>query len=109
ITLEDYEQAAKSLFKALTIREKYSRLAYHRFPRTIAQFLRNGENLKWNEEDEVLPGRIKCLTSLKNNQPIMLIFLSMQYIYSTQICVTLQLMGHTPILTDASAKIVTIT
>ncbi|MEQ2309148.1 hypothetical protein AMECASPLE_035586 [Ameca splendens] len=56
ITVEDYEQAAKSLFKALTIREKYSRLAYHRFPRTVAQFLRNGENLKWSEEDEVLPG-----------------------------------------------------
>ncbi|XP_047243719.1 AMP deaminase 3-like isoform X2 [Girardinichthys multiradiatus] len=55
ITVEDYEQAAKSLFKALTIREKYSRLAYHHFPRTVAQFLRNGENLKWTEEDEVLP------------------------------------------------------
>ncbi|KAM4734524.1 AMP deaminase 3b isoform 2-T4 [Anableps anableps] len=55
ITVEDYEQAAKSLFKALTIREKYSKLAYHRFPRTVAKFLRDGENLKWSEEDEVLP------------------------------------------------------
>uniref|UniRef100_A0A8C1GWG7 AMP deaminase n=1 Tax=Cyprinus carpio TaxID=7962 RepID=A0A8C1GWG7_CYPCA len=33
ITVEDYEQAAKTLLKALFIREKYSRLAYHRFPR----------------------------------------------------------------------------
>uniref|UniRef100_A0A671LTK9 AMP deaminase n=1 Tax=Sinocyclocheilus anshuiensis TaxID=1608454 RepID=A0A671LTK9_9TELE len=34
ITVEDYEQAAKALLTALFIREKYSRLAYHRFPRT---------------------------------------------------------------------------
>uniref|UniRef100_A0A673YKV3 AMP deaminase n=1 Tax=Salmo trutta TaxID=8032 RepID=A0A673YKV3_SALTR len=39
ITVEDYEQAAKTLMKALFIREKYSRLAYHRFPRTVAKFL----------------------------------------------------------------------
>ncbi|XP_039987820.1 AMP deaminase 3b isoform X2 [Xiphias gladius] len=55
ITVEDYEQAAKTLLRALFIREKYSRLAYHRFPRTIAQFLRNAENEKWREEDEILP------------------------------------------------------
>uniref|UniRef100_A0A3Q1EAM2 AMP deaminase n=1 Tax=Acanthochromis polyacanthus TaxID=80966 RepID=A0A3Q1EAM2_9TELE len=55
ITVEDYEQAAKSLLTALFIREKYSRLAYHRFPRTTARFLRNAENEKWQEEDEVLP------------------------------------------------------
>lgn len=54
--MEDYEQAAKSLFKALLIREKYSKLAYFRFCRTTAQFLRNAENMRWNEEDEVLPG-----------------------------------------------------
>uniref|UniRef100_A0AAQ5YAG8 AMP deaminase n=1 Tax=Amphiprion ocellaris TaxID=80972 RepID=A0AAQ5YAG8_AMPOC len=41
ITVEDYQQAAKSLLTALFIREKYSRLAYHRFPRTTARFLRN--------------------------------------------------------------------
>ncbi|XP_017285730.1 AMP deaminase 3b isoform X2 [Kryptolebias marmoratus] len=55
ITVEDYEQATEGLLKALYIREKYSRLAYHRFPRTTAQFLRNAENVKWSEEDEVLP------------------------------------------------------
>ncbi|XP_071347149.1 AMP deaminase 3b isoform X1 [Trachinotus anak] len=55
ITVEDYEQAAKSLLKALFIREKYSRLAYHRFPRTTAKFLRNADNEKWREEDEILP------------------------------------------------------
>ncbi|XP_032446095.1 AMP deaminase 3b isoform X2 [Xiphophorus hellerii] len=55
ITVEDYEQAARSLFKALVIREKYSKLVYHRFPRTAAKYLRDGENLKWSEDDEVLP------------------------------------------------------
>nr|XP_046251161.1 AMP deaminase 3b isoform X1 [Scatophagus argus]XP_046251162.1 AMP deaminase 3b isoform X1 [Scatophagus argus]XP_046251163.1 AMP deaminase 3b isoform X1 [Scatophagus argus]XP_046251164.1 AMP deaminase 3b isoform X1 [Scatophagus argus] len=55
ITVEDYEQAAKSLLGALFIREKYSRLAYHHFPRTTARFLRNAENEKWREEDEVRP------------------------------------------------------
>lgn len=60
ITVEDYEQAAKSLFKALLIREKYSKLAYHRFCRTTAQFLRSAENMRWSEEDEVLPG-LKCI------------------------------------------------
>uniref|UniRef100_A0A4W6E7R1 AMP deaminase n=1 Tax=Lates calcarifer TaxID=8187 RepID=A0A4W6E7R1_LATCA len=60
ITVEDYEQAAKSLFKALLIREKYSKLAYHRFCRTTAQFLRSAENMRWSEEDEVLPDMCPC-------------------------------------------------
>ncbi|XP_028434415.1 AMP deaminase 3 isoform X1 [Perca flavescens] len=62
ITVEDYEQAAKSLFKALLIREKYSKLAYHRFCRTTAQFLRSAENVRWSEEDEVLPDMCPCPT-----------------------------------------------
>lgn len=58
ITVDDYEQAAKGLFKALLIREKYSKLAYHRFCRTTAQFLRSAENIRWSEDDEVQPGLI---------------------------------------------------
>lgn len=54
ITVEDYEQAAKSLAKALMIREKYARLAYHRFPRTTAQYLAHqGESVPL---EEGLPG-----------------------------------------------------
>lgn len=54
ITVEDYEQAAKSLAKALMIREKYARLAYHRFPRTTAQYLaQQGESVPL---EEGLPG-----------------------------------------------------
>ncbi|XP_029623208.1 AMP deaminase 3 [Salmo trutta] len=60
ITVEDYEQAAKTLMKALFIREKYSRLAYHRFPRTVAKFLRSAENQTWKEEDGVLPDVCPC-------------------------------------------------
>lgn len=56
ITVEDYEQAAKSLLGALFIREKYSRLAYHSFPRTTARFLRSCQDQKWREEDEIRPG-----------------------------------------------------
>lgn len=56
ITVEDYEQAAKSLLGALFIREKYSRLAYHNFPRTTARFLRSSQDQKWREEDEIRPG-----------------------------------------------------
>uniref|UniRef100_A0A6Q2WWU6 AMP deaminase n=1 Tax=Esox lucius TaxID=8010 RepID=A0A6Q2WWU6_ESOLU len=58
--MEDYEQAAKTLIKALFIREKYSRLAYHRFPRTVTQFLRLAENQTWKVEDEILPEMYPC-------------------------------------------------
>uniref|UniRef100_A0A8C1VL84 Adenosine monophosphate deaminase 3a n=1 Tax=Cyprinus carpio TaxID=7962 RepID=A0A8C1VL84_CYPCA len=54
ITVEDYEQAAKSLLKALFFKKKkkkYSKLAYHRFPWTTAQFLHNAANERWTEED----------------------------------------------------------
>ncbi|CAL8243683.1 unnamed protein product [Lota lota] len=60
ITVEDYEQAAKSLLKALRIREKYSKLAYHRFFRTTSKYLRSTENELWTEEDEVLPDVCPC-------------------------------------------------
>lgn len=55
--MEDYEQAAKSLAKALMIREKYARLAYHRFPRTTAQYL----GQPWADTtplEEGLPGMV---------------------------------------------------
>ncbi|KAM6942582.1 AMP deaminase 3 [Xenentodon cancila] len=60
ITVEDYEQAAKGLFKALLLREKFSKLAYHRFSRTTSQFLHSTENKMWSEEDEVLPDTCPC-------------------------------------------------
>ncbi|XP_056622237.1 AMP deaminase 3b isoform X2 [Triplophysa dalaica] len=60
ITVEDYEQAAKTLLNALFIREKYSRLAYHRIPRIITRFLRSANNEKWSEEDEMLPDMCPC-------------------------------------------------
>uniref|UniRef100_A0A673FPS9 AMP deaminase n=1 Tax=Sinocyclocheilus rhinocerous TaxID=307959 RepID=A0A673FPS9_9TELE len=67
ITVEDYEQAAKSLLKALFIREKYSKLAYHRFPRTTAQFLCNAANERWTEEDEILPEDPYSMENIPDN------------------------------------------
>ncbi|KAM8938739.1 AMP deaminase 3 [Pelodytes ibericus] len=55
VTVDDYEQAAIGLAKALLIREKYSRLAYHRFPRTTAQYLFTMNVESWKMEDEVYP------------------------------------------------------
>ncbi|XP_074853505.1 AMP deaminase 3 isoform X6 [Carettochelys insculpta] len=55
VTVDDYEQAAKGLVKALLIREKYSRLAYHRFPRTTARYLCTMQDEKWKMQDEVCP------------------------------------------------------
>ncbi|XP_075993784.1 AMP deaminase 3b [Genypterus blacodes] len=60
VAVDDYEQAANSLLRALFIREKYSRLAYHRFHRTTAQFLRQAEDNQWKEEDEILPDVCPC-------------------------------------------------
>lgn len=53
--MEDYEQAAKSLAKALMIREKYARLAYHRFPRTTARYL-GDQRVDSVPPEEGLPG-----------------------------------------------------
>ncbi|XP_023680290.2 AMP deaminase 3-like isoform X2 [Paramormyrops kingsleyae] len=61
-TVEDYEQAAQGLLKALQIREKYSRLAYHRFPRIIAKFLCSAGSKTWTVEDEVLPDTYTSLS-----------------------------------------------
>lgn len=70
ITVEDYEQAAQSLLGALVIREKYSRLAYHNFPRTIARFLRNSENETWREEDEIRPGMADIYPNSSKRLPL---------------------------------------
>ncbi|XP_034031741.1 AMP deaminase 3b isoform X2 [Thalassophryne amazonica] len=60
ITVDDHEATAESLLKALFIRETYSKLAYHRFPRTTARFLCSARNVEWREEDEILPEIFPC-------------------------------------------------
>ncbi|XP_075044590.1 AMP deaminase 3 isoform X2 [Mixophyes fleayi] len=55
VTVDDYEQAAIGLAKALLIREKYARLAYHRFPRTTARYLCTMNDESWKSDDEVYP------------------------------------------------------
>ncbi|XP_063811502.1 AMP deaminase 1 [Pseudophryne corroboree] len=55
VTVDDFELAAKGLFRALTIREKYMRESIQRFPRTVAQYLRDIEGGAWKEDDEIYP------------------------------------------------------
>uniref|UniRef100_A0A672JD08 AMP deaminase n=1 Tax=Salarias fasciatus TaxID=181472 RepID=A0A672JD08_SALFA len=44
VTMDDFELSCKGLYRALTIREKYMRLAFQRYPRTTSHFLRDIEN-----------------------------------------------------------------
>lgn len=54
--MDDFELSCKGLYRALTIREKYMRLAYQRFPRTASQYLRDIEGETFKTEDQVQPG-----------------------------------------------------
>lgn len=59
VTMDDFELSCKGLYRALTIREKYMRLAYQRFPRTASQYLRDIEGGVFKPEDQVQPGEEK--------------------------------------------------
>lgn len=56
VTMDDFEVSCKGIFRALTIREKYMKLAYQRFPRTASQYLRNIEGESVKIEDQLQPG-----------------------------------------------------
>lgn len=62
--MDDFEQSCKGLYRAMSIREKYMRLAYQRFPRTASQYLRDIEGEAFKEEDQVQPGEDNVLSSL---------------------------------------------
>ncbi|XP_036068828.1 AMP deaminase 1 isoform X1 [Oryzias melastigma] len=55
VTMDDFELSCKGLYRALTIREKYMRLAYERFPRTASQYLRDVEGETFKVEDQLQP------------------------------------------------------
>ncbi|XP_066559564.1 AMP deaminase 1 [Amia ocellicauda] len=55
VTMDDFELACKGLYQAVSIREKYMRLAFQRFPCTVSQFLRNIEGNAWKEDEQVHP------------------------------------------------------
>lgn len=59
--MDDFELSCRGLYRALTIREKYMRLAYQRFPRTASQYLRDIEGETFKTEDQVQPGEEKKL------------------------------------------------
>ncbi|CAG01709.1 unnamed protein product, partial [Tetraodon nigroviridis] len=55
VTMDDFEVSCKGLFRALTIREKYMRLAYQRFPQTASKFLCQIEGETFKPEDQLQP------------------------------------------------------
>ncbi|MGH0167571.1 UNVERIFIED_CONTAM: hypothetical protein FKN15_052702 [Acipenser sinensis] len=55
MTVEDFELVCNGLYRALTIREKYMRLSYQRFPSTASKYLRAIEGETWKSEDQVQP------------------------------------------------------
>lgn len=55
--MDDFEVACKGLSRALSIREKYMKLALQRFPHTVSQNLCEIEGEKWKPENQVQPGR----------------------------------------------------
>nr|XP_040050013.1 AMP deaminase 1 isoform X1 [Gasterosteus aculeatus aculeatus] len=55
VTMDDFELSCKGVYRALTIREKYMRLAYQRFPLTTSEYLREIEGGSFKTEDLVQP------------------------------------------------------
>ncbi|XP_005454186.1 AMP deaminase 1 isoform X1 [Oreochromis niloticus] len=55
VTMDDFELACRGLYRALTIREKYMRLAFQRFPRTASQYLRQIEGESFRPEEQLEP------------------------------------------------------
>lgn len=55
--MDDFELSCKGMYRALTIREKYMRLAYQRFPLTTSQYLRDIEGEPFKPEHSVQPGK----------------------------------------------------
>lgn len=70
VTMDDFDLACKGLYRALTIREKYMRLAYQRFPRTASQFLRQMEGETFKIEDQVQPGETRSKMEVEPRQTV---------------------------------------
>lgn len=62
--MDDFELACRGLYRALTIREKYMRLAFQRFPRTASQYLRQTEGESFGPEEQLEPGDNKRRSGL---------------------------------------------
>uniref|UniRef100_A0A668A6G8 AMP deaminase n=1 Tax=Myripristis murdjan TaxID=586833 RepID=A0A668A6G8_9TELE len=55
VTMDDFELSCKGLYRALTIREKYMRLAFQRFPRTASKYLRDIDGEPFKPDDQLQP------------------------------------------------------
>lgn len=69
VTMDDFEVSCRGIFRALTIREKYMRLAYQRFPQTASHYLRNIEGESFKPEDQLQPGGKSLNRMVKNRIP----------------------------------------
>ena len=55
--MDDFELSCKGLYRAMTIREKYMRLAFQRFPNITSQYLREMEAESFRPEEQVQPSK----------------------------------------------------
>lgn len=55
LPVQDYEHSARALLRALLLREKYCKQAYHKFSRTTSMFLQRAQNMSWTEKDDIWP------------------------------------------------------
>lgn len=69
VTMDDFEVSCKGLFRALTIREKYMRLSFQRFPQTASKYLRNIEGETFSPENQLQPGGKRLNIMVKNRFP----------------------------------------
>lgn len=74
MTLDDFELSCKGLYRALTIREKYMKLAFQRFPRTASQYLRDIEGETFKPDDQLQPGERITPGLHMNEQSYMLLY-----------------------------------
>uniref|UniRef100_A0A8C6T137 AMP deaminase n=1 Tax=Neogobius melanostomus TaxID=47308 RepID=A0A8C6T137_9GOBI len=96
LAVDDYEHSAKALLKALLIREKYCKMAHHRFCRTTAQVLRTAQNMTWTEDEEILPDICPCPKD--GEDPY-----SMEGIPENKVCVLIMVEGIVRVFDDESA------
>ncbi|XP_044541077.1 AMP deaminase 1-like, partial [Gracilinanus agilis] len=55
VTVEDFEEVCKGLYRALCIREKYMQQSFQRFPKTPSKYLRSIEGTLWKADESLYP------------------------------------------------------
>uniref|UniRef100_A0A7N4V5Z0 AMP deaminase n=2 Tax=Sarcophilus harrisii TaxID=9305 RepID=A0A7N4V5Z0_SARHA len=55
VTVEDFEEVCRGLYRALCIREKYMQQSFQRFPKTPSKYLRSIEGTHWKADESFYP------------------------------------------------------